>query len=364
MIRSMTPTLTAWQTAGVRATLMIGTPYERNGKSKPAFCAGGDVKAVYLAGLSKKEDDTKLTADFFREEYQLNYQIATQPPHMPQVSIWDGVVMGGGVGLSVHGKYRVATENTIFAMPECKIGLFPDVGGTWWIPRLKLYKQWQNKSVVGGVGNYLALTGARLSAEDLVYAGIATHYVKSNQIEDLKNALVEATKADDESTSNLGDCAAGVLMSFHDHSIDLNSSFLSKHRQDIDYAFDGKDSMEEIIASLESMGADSDFGQSTLKTLKQLSPTSLKVTLEGMKRGAKAKSIGEALQMEYRASQAFMREGSDFYEGIRATLVDKDGNPKWSPASLDEVTDEIVASYFEDLGEYELRLSDKGSSKL
>ena len=122
MIRSMCPTLSAWQNGGgVNATLMIGTPYEKNGKSKPAFCAGGDVKAVYLAGIAKKDanSDTSslLTTDFFREEYQLNHLIATQPPHMPQVSIWDGVVMGGGVGLSVHGKYRVATEKTIFAMP-------------------------------------------------------------------------------------------------------------------------------------------------------------------------------------------------------------------------------------------------------
>lgn len=358
MIRSMTLTLGAWQTAGVRATLMVGTPYEKNGKSKPTFCAGGDVKAVYLAGLA---EDKALTADFFREEYQLNHLIATQLPHMPQVSIWDGVVMGGGVGLSVHGKYRIATENTIFAMPECKIGLFPDVGGTWWIPRLKLYSQWQNKNVVGGIGNYLALTGARLEAEDLVYAGIATHYVKSNHLKELKHALVDASESDD--SSKWGDCAESVLMSFHDHSIDLDASFLSQNRHDIDYAFDGKDSIEEIFTSLESMG-DSQFGQSTLKTLKQMSPTSLKVTLEGLKRGARAQTIGEALEMEYRISQSFMKEGSDFYEGIRAALVDKDGNPKWSPSCLKDVTEEIVDGYFEKLGGRELSLDAKKGAKL
>jgi len=341
---------------------MEGAPYEKNGKSKPAFCAGGDVKAVYLAGIAKDDAEKDLAADFFREEYILNHQIATQPPHVPQVSIWDGVVMGGGVGLSVHGKYRVATENTLFAMPECKIGLFPDVGGTWWIPRLKLYSQWQNKSVVGGVGNYLALTGARLKAEDLLYAGIATHYVKSDQLEEMKGSLIDASKVDD--SSKLGDCAASVLMSFHDHTIDLEKSFLSQNRQEIDYAFDGKDSVEEIYTSLESMGSDSQFGQSTLETLSQMSPTSLKVTLEGLKRGSKAQNIGEALQMEYRMSQAFMREGSDFYEGIRAALVDKDGNPKWSPASLEEVTDGIVESYFEKLGDRELCLVGKESAKL
>jgi enoyl-CoA hydratase/carnithine racemase len=116
MIRSMTPTLDAWQASGiVRATLMVGTPYEKkDGNTTPAFCSGGDVKSVYLAGMS---NDLVLPAEFFREEYRLNHTIATQPPHLPQVSIWDGVVMGGGVGLSVHGKYRIATENTIFAMP-------------------------------------------------------------------------------------------------------------------------------------------------------------------------------------------------------------------------------------------------------
>ncbi|KAL9187910.1 hypothetical protein ACHAXT_006288 [Thalassiosira profunda] len=359
MIRSMTPTLQAWHTAGVRCTLMVGTPYEKDGKRKPAFCAGGDVKAVYLAGVSG--DDRALTADFFAEEYRLNRLIATQPPHMPQVSVWDGVVMGGGVGLSVHGKYRVATENTLFAMPECKIGLFPDVGGSWWIPRLKLYNQRQEKGMVGGVGNYLALTGARLKGDDLIYAGIATHYVQSNQLEEMQRALVEATKGED----TLGDCAASVLMSYHDHSIDLDASFLSKNREDIDEAFDGKDSMEEIFASLESMGEDSEFGQSTLNTLQHMSPTSMKVTLEGLKRGAQARTIGEALQMEYRIVQGCMRDGGDFYEGIRAALVDKDGNPQWSPSSLSEVTEEIVESYFEELGERELSFDGKGGpSKL
>ena len=259
--------------------------------------------------------------------------------------------------ISFSNDYCQTTPHT-----ECKIGLFPDVGGTWWIPRLKLYEQWQNKHVVGGVGNYLALTGSILKAEDLLYAGIATHYVKSNQLDELKQALVDATKKDDDEVGD--DCAASVLMSFHDLGIDTKSSFLSKNRQDIDYAFDGKDTMEEIIASLESMGSDSEFGTCTLKTLRQMSPTSLKVTLEGLKRGAKVQSIGEALQMEYRMSQAFMREGSDFYEGIRAALVDKDGKPKWNPTNLKDVTEEMVESYFDELGENELCFTDKQAAKL
>ena len=366
MIRSMTSTLNTWHAAGdnIRATLMEGAPYEKNGKAKPVFCAGGDVKAVYLAGLSKEDEvktngvnSSNLAADFFREEYKLNHLIATQPPHQPQVSIWDGVVMGGGVGLSIHGKYRVATENTIFAMPETKIGLFPDVGGTWWIPRLKLYNGRQREGVVGGVGNYLALTGARLKGEDLIYAGIATHFVQSERLDELKQALVEST---DNSSLQFADCVAGVLMSFHD-DVDLDSAFLAKNRKDIDYAFDAKDSMEDIVAALEK--SNSKFAQSTLETLKQMSPTSLKVTLEGLKRGASLKGIGDALEMEYRMSQSFMKEGSDFYEGIRAALVDKCGKPKWRLKNLEEVTQEMVEGYFESLGERELCLSG-GNAKL
>ena len=313
---------------------MDAAPHERNGKTKPAFCAGGDVKAVYLAGLS---DDKSLTSDFFREEYKLNHMIATQ--QVPQVSIWDGVVMGGGVGLSIHGKYRVATENTLFAKPECKIGLFPDVGGSWWIPKLK-----------GGIGNYLALTGARLKAEDLMYAGIATHYVKSDRLDELKRALIESSR-DDKSS----DCVARVLMSFHDLTIPTESAFLSKNRKEIDAAFHDKARVEDIVTALQSM--DTAFAKSTLETLNQMSPTSLKVTLEGMKRASKLSNIEECLAMEYRIVQASMKEDSDFYEGIRATLVDKDGEPKWNPSKLEDVTSEIVDSYFADLEENELQLN-------
>lgn len=213
------------------------------------------------------------------------------------------------------------------------------------------------------MGNYLALTGARLKADDLIYAGIATHYIKSNHLEELKQCLIAASEVEDSSKlGDSGDCAASVLMSFHD-DVDSDASFLSQNRYDIDYAFDGKDSVEEIFDSLESMGPESKFGTSTLSTLKTLSPTSLKVTLEGLKRGAKAGTIAEALQMEYRIVMHMMKEGSDFYEGIRAALVDKDGNPKWSPANLNDVTEEMVNSYFEELGD-EHNFIGKESAKL
>jgi enoyl-CoA hydratase/carnithine racemase len=347
MIRCLSPTLDVWQSSPtkgpVRATLMIGSSYEnKSGKTKPIFCAGGDVKSIYL-------NPTSLASTFFQEEYQLNYKIATQPKHIPQVSIWDGIVMGGGVGLSIHGTYRVATENTIFAMPECNIGLYPDVGGSWWIPRLtKLYNTNSNHHQVGGVGNYLALTGARLKAEDLIYTGIATHYIKSNQIDELRKCLIAATEIDDD--SNNDDCVANVLQSFHQESFE--ESYLSTNRIDIDYAFHGKDTVEEIYSSLESLvHEESKFATTTLATLKTMSPTSLKVTLEGLKRGAKAQSIAEALQMEYRIVMHMMKEGSDFYEGIRAALVDKDGRPNWNPTNLADVTNEMVNKHFELLGE-------------
>jgi enoyl-CoA hydratase/carnithine racemase len=202
-----------------------------------------------------------------------------------------------------------------------------------------------------------------LKADDLIYAGIATHYIKSNHLEELKQCLIAASEVEDSSKlGDSGDCAASVLMSFHD-DVDSDASFLSQNRYDIDYAFDGKDSVEEIFDSLESMGPESKFGTSTLSTLKTLSPTSLKVTLEGLKRGAKAGTIAEALQMEYRIVMHMMKEGSDFYEGIRAALVDKDGNPKWSPANLNDVTEEMVNSYFEELGD-EHNFIGKESAKL
>lgn len=332
----------------------------KNGKAskkRKSFCAGGDMKSVYMAGmgLNGREEDINAkkssqhgfgcrnlyTASFFREEYELNYKIATQPLSTPQIGIWDGIVMGGGVGITLHGKYRIATENSLFAMPETGIGLFPDVGGTYFLPRLK-----------GGIGTYIGLTGARLMSDDLIYSGIATHFVKSENIHDM---IHEIEKKSIEEFDQSGDCAASVLMSFHEDP-GQSESFLAKNRLLIDETFDKKETVEDIIIALERLGPDSKFGMTTLEKLAKMSPTSLKVTLEGIRRGKDLASIAECLQMEFRMSQAFMREGSDFYEGIRALLVDKDHSAKWSPKKLDYVTDEMVQSFFNNLGEDELML--------
>lgn len=336
-------------------------------RTRRSFCAGGDMKRLYLAGMGLKDDsassgdDVKAfengqhgygkmgleTADFFREEYQLNYKLSQTSIKedgsgiLPQVSIWDGIVMGGGVGLSIHGTYRVATERTVFAMPETNIGFFPDVGSTYVLPRLK-----------GGIGNYIALTGARLHAHDLIYTGLATHYIPSKDLDCVMDAIVANSMRDpDGSISH--DCVASALEKYHE-DLDENESYLSRHQEQIDEAFQDKTCLEDIIDTLKRNPTE--FTMSTLERMGTMSPTSLKVTLDSMNRGKELQSLGECLQMEYRMSQVAMRRKSDFYEGIRALLVDKDKKPKWNPDNLSSVTDDIVASYFENLGENELVL--------
>ena len=312
-----------------------------------AFCAGGDVKSIYQSIVDGDDDDINnataihgqgtpglFSADFFRTEYKVDHMFATQfNEHKPQISFWDGIVMGGGVGISVHSTYRVATENTVFSMPETAIGLFPDVGSMYWMPRLL---------PSSGIAVYLALTGARLKASDLLYCGLATHYVPSAELDNLERALVEATEASSS--------VAPVLMSFHQSPpTPPDESALAKQRSNIDQVFgsalqDEDHTVEMICERLAAMN-DDDFGQSTLSTLQKMSPTSLKVTLEALRRGAEQPTLADDLAMEFRISQGFLRSG-EFQEGVRAALVDKDGAPKWNPATLEEVTPEMVESFF------------------
>ena len=358
MVHAMHDVYAEWDKApSMKAILVKGS---RDTK-RPTFCSGGDVKQVYLTvSISPPVPDAPVGAqqqqlqqqpqngrgvpglyssDFFRNIYMVNYAIATSSK--PQISLWDGVVMGGGVGISIHGKYRVATQNTILAMPETAIGFFPDIGSMYWMPRM----------MKGGLPAYVALTGARLAAPDLLYTGLATHYVSSERLQDLQIALVEATKHLKE-TDMTKDVVAPVLMSFHETPPkNPRESFVAKHKGEIDDVFAEADRVEAIVAKLSNL--DSEFGRATLQTMKQMSPTSLKVTLEGLKRGAKHETIGQDLQMEFRMSQCFMTPGSDFFQGVRAVLVDRDHSPKWNPPTLEEVTDDMVQAYFEPLGENE-----------
>jgi enoyl-CoA hydratase/carnithine racemase len=359
MVYSLSDILQTWQLdLTLQGTYFCSSPIppvkEGDKKKRMAFCAGGDVKSVYSIGI-QYPDDIRQTTTFFREEYKVNYMIATQLK--PQISIWDGIVMGGGVGISIHGKYRIATDNTLFAMPETGIGLFPDVGGTFFLPRLK-----------GSLGTYIALTGKRLKGDDLMYAGLATHYVPSNKVENLKQALIQASKISNEKDATTNDkdktldLYASVLMSFHEGKGE-QMSYLAQHQKLIDQIFHGKTCVEDIIIALqEQQSCKTDqsshlFAQQTLDTLLKMSPTSLKVTFEGLRRGKQLNDIGSCLQMEYRMANGFMRQGSDFYEGIRALLVDKDQSPKWNPTKLEEVTDDYVESFFQHLGDDELSFS-------
>uniref|UniRef100_G3SMQ5 3-hydroxyisobutyryl-CoA hydrolase n=1 Tax=Loxodonta africana TaxID=9785 RepID=G3SMQ5_LOXAF len=299
------------------------------GAGEKAFCAGGDIIVVEVSEAGKAKQ--KLAQDFFREEYIMNSAIDSC--RKPYVALIHGITMGGGVGLSVHGQFRVATEKTVFAMPETAIGLFPDVGGGYFLPRLQ-----------GKLGYFLALTGFRLKGRDVHKAGIATHFVDSETLGMLEEDLL-ALKS--PSRENIAD----VLEIYHTKSkIDQDKSFiLEEHMGKINSLFSAN-TMEQIIENLQQDG--SPFALEQLKIINKMSPTSLKITLRQLIEGT-SKTLQEVLTMEYRLSQACMG-GHDFHEGVRAVLIDKDQSPKWKPADLKEVTDEDVNNYFKSLGSNDL----------
>ncbi|XP_036966241.1 3-hydroxyisobutyryl-CoA hydrolase, mitochondrial [Acanthopagrus latus] len=323
MIRQIYPQLKKWENDKETDVVII------KGAGGKAFCAGGDIRAVTEAG---KVGDS-LAEDFFREEYVLNNAIGAC--RKPYIALIDGITMGGGVGLSVHGRFRVATEKTLFAMPETAIGLFPDVGGGYFLPRLR-----------GKLGLFLALTGFRLRGRDVQRAGVATHFVESKKIPDLEKELVDLKSPSAEDVSK-------VLDSFQNQSsLDSEKPFvLEKHISDIDRLFSSS-SVEGIVQNLKADG--SEFANKQAETLSKMSPTSLKITYRQLKEGATL-SLADVLVMEYRLSQACMR-GCDFYEGVRAVLVDKDQSPKWSPSTLEEVSDQMVDQCFSSLGDKDLTL--------
>lgn len=295
------------------------------GAGEKAFCAGGDVVKVsksFQAGTTEWRD-------FFHDEYLMNIAIDEFPK--PYISLADGITMGGGVGVSIPGDFWVATEKTMFAMPETGLGLIPDVGGGWFLPRLP-----------GETGMFLALTGARIKAPDLYALGIASHTVRSDQIDDVVAALAGA-----EIKNN--DDAKAVLDGFH---ADPEPAPLSPLFDDIDDHFDAG-TIELIMESL--AGDQGEWSQKQLGILQSKSPTSMKVTFEQLKRGANMETFRDNMRMEFRLVSHLMEVG-DFHEGVRAILIDKDNSPQWSPSALDGVSVSDTARFFENLGEFELKV--------
>ncbi|XP_054977832.1 3-hydroxyisobutyryl-CoA hydrolase, mitochondrial isoform X1 [Sorex araneus] len=322
MIRQIYPQLKKWEQDPETFLIII------KGTGEKAFCAGGDIRAVSEAGKAKQQ----LAKDFFREEYILNNAIDSCKK--PYVAFIHGITMGGGVGLSVHGQFRVATEKSLFAMPETAIGLFPDVGGGYFLPRLQ-----------GKLGYFLALTGFRLKGRDVLKAGIATHFVDFEKLGKLEEDLLALKSPSKENI-------AGVLETYHSKSkIDQDKPFiLEEHMDKINSCFSAN-TVEQVIENLRKDG--SPFALEQLKVINKMSPTSLKITLRQLIEGS-SKTLQEVLTMEYRLSQACMG-GHDFHEGVRAVLIDKDQSPKWKPADLKEVTDEDLKHLFKSLGSNDLK---------
>jgi enoyl-CoA hydratase len=310
-VRAMDPQLRAWAKApGIRLAVIEGA-------GEKAFCAGGDVRKVYDAALV---DDQPTIDAFFREEYRLNRLIKTYPK--PYVALLDGITMGGGVGLSIHGGHRVATERILFAMPETGIGMIPDVGGTYFLPRLE-----------GGLGLYLALTGARLKAADSLYVGICQYHVPSERLEDLKAALRESDARDDAAV-------AEVLRGFH---VDPGPAPLAAVRADIDRVFAGAGSVAEVMARLDA--EDTEWATKTKALLLTKSPFACLATFKQMTLGSTL-DFDACMGLEFRVAPRITRQ-PDFLEGIRAVLVDKDNAPKWADATLETVDVAVVDSLFE-----------------
>lgn len=307
-----------------------------------AFCAGGDVAAV-VHDINQK--NWRLGGDFFHREFTLNYIIATYTK--PQVSILDGIVMGGGAGVSIHGRFRVATENSVFAMPETALGLFPDIGASYFLSRLP-----------GFFGEYVGLTGSRLDGAEMLACGLATHFVPSEKLSSLERVLIKAESSD----------PAIIANTINNFSIlpNLKNKSAYKRLNVINSCFSRR-TVEDIISALEmeaTRGYD-DWISSTIQSIKKASPTSLKISLRSIREG-RLQGVGKCLVREFRMVCHVMKGdmSKDFIEGCRAILLDKDRNPKWQPSKLEEVSDEMVDHYFskvDDEGWEDLQLPPRSS---
>jgi enoyl-CoA hydratase len=318
MVRALRQQLDSWRDdPSVTRVVIIGA----GGR---AFSAGGDLRQVYELGRSGRQDEALI---YWREEYALNDVIKHYPK--PYVALLDGIVMGGGVGVSVHGSHRIAGDKFLFAMPEVGIGFFPDVGATWFLPRLP-----------GELGTFCAVTGERLGSADAVSSGIATHRVSSADIPRLIDTLCDATPVD-QALAHARAPQAGPVTS---------------RRAVIDSTF-AADSIETILSNLDREAktgqSDAQWAEATAATIRSRSPTSVKLALAQVRWG-RARGFAECMRAEFRIVSRIVYD-HDFYEGVRALIIDKDNQPRWRPATLAEVADKDIERHFLPV-EHELQL--------
>jgi enoyl-CoA hydratase len=309
MVRDIAAALDRFEHDPQIATILI------DGAGERGLCAGGDIRALWAAGRA----GDALPFTFWREEYVLNARIDACPK--PYVAIMDGITMGGGVGVSAHGGHRIVTERTRLAMPETGIGFFPDVGGTWLLAQSP-----------GEVGTYLGLTGAEIGAADAIHAGLADTFVPVDRLGDLVTAL--AALPVDAS----GEAVVARIGSFAEAAPEAP---LAANRAEIDVAF-AHDDATAILAALSGIG--SAFAMATRQTLETKSPTSLKLTLRLLRLARDSAGLRDCLEREFAACHGVLA-GQDFYEGVRAAVIDKDRKPRWSPATLEAVSDADIAAY-------------------
>lgn len=305
MCTAMTQALLAWRDDPAVKLVLLDHAGERG------FCAGGDIRMLAESGAA----DGKDAREFFFIEYRLNHLLFEYVK--PVVVIMDGVTMGGGVGLAMPAGYRVATERTTFAMPETGIGLFPDVGGGWFLPRMPSH-----------IGTWLALTGGRIKAADCELVGVATDFVESGKVEALKAAIVADPAAID-----------GLLTEYEG---DAGRPPLAQHQDEIDRIF-GADTLEEILARLKAAGTE--WADEQLKVLATKSPQTMKVAVRQLRLGGKMESFAENMTMEFRIGARVVQR-HDFIEGVRAVIVEKDHAPRWNPATPEAVTEAMLDEIF------------------
>jgi enoyl-CoA hydratase len=305
MCEAMTAALLDWRDDAGIAAVLIDHAGERG------FCAGGDIRWLAESGAG----DGRAARRFFHTEYRLNHLLSVYPK--PVVAFMDGVTMGGGVGISLPARYRIATERTRLAMPETGIGLFPDVGAGWWLPKLH-----------GRTGVWMVLTGARLEAADCELLGLATDVVPAGQAEAVKAAIAREPDA--------------IERILTEYEADPGHPPIADHRDEIDRLFAGE-TLEDVEAALQADG--SDWARAQLEAIAPKSPMSAKVSFRLIGGALHPASMAEDLVSEYRlASRIVMSH--DFLEGVRAVIVEKDNRPAWDPASVAGMTDEMVDALF------------------